>query len=89
MVNWITSDLFTIVEFGVLVFLHRLRRHSLPNQVLIRLQKCAFEVSAFMCSGKEFQMWGPNDLRLFVPFVFVFVLTTAILFGHLADEECK
>ena len=47
------------------------------------------EVSAFMCSGKEFQIWGPSDLRLFVPYVFVFVLTMAILFGHLVDEEPK
>ena len=40
-----------------------------------------------MCSGKEFQIWGPSDLRLFVQYVFVFVLTTAILFGPLEDEE--
>ena len=66
-----------------------LRRHSLPNQVLIRLRKCASEVSAFMCSGKELQILGPSDLRLFVPYVFVFILTTAILFGRLADEERK
>ena len=52
-------------------------------------QTCANEVSAFICSGKEFQIRGPSDLRLFVPYVFVFVLTTAILFGRLADEERK
>ena len=42
-----------------------------------------------MCSGKEFQIWGSSDLRLFVPYVFVFALTTAVLFGRLADEERK
>ena len=42
-----------------------------------------------MCSGKEFQISDPSDLRLFVPYVFVFVLTKAILFGRLADEERK
>ena len=47
------------------------------------------KVSAFMCSGKESQIWGPSDLRLFVPYVFVFVLTMAILFGCLVDEEHK
>ena len=50
-------------------------------------QTCANEVSAFICSGKEFQIRGPSDLRLFVPYVFVFVLTTAILFGPHADEK--
>ena len=50
-------------------------------------QTCANEVSAFICSGKEFQIRGPSDLRLFVPYVFVFVLTTVILFGPHADEE--
>ena len=57
--------------------------------VLLRLQKYAREVSAFMCSGKEFQMWGSSALRLFVPYVLVFVFTTAKLFGRLADEERK
>ena len=74
------------VELSVLVCLHRLQRHSLPNQVLIKLRKCANEVSAFMCSGTEFQIRGPSDLRPFVPYVFVFVLKTAILFGRLGDE---
>ena len=69
--------------------LTQLERHSLPNQVLIKLRKCANEVSAFMCSGKEFQIRGPSDLSLFVPYVLVFVLTTAILFGRLVDEERK
>ena len=77
------------MESGILVCLDRLQRHSLPNQVLIKLQKCANEVSAFMCSGKEFQIRGPSDLSLFVPYVLVFVLTTAILFGRLADEKRK
>ena len=40
-----------------------------------------------MCSGKEFQIRDPSDLRVFVPYVLVFVLTTAILFGRLAAEE--
>ena len=31
-----------------------------------------------MYSGKEFQILGPSDLRLFVPYVFVFVLVTAM-----------
>ena len=75
--------------FDVLVFLHRFQRHSLPNPVLIKLRKCASEASAFMCSGKEFQILGPSDLRLFVPYVLVLVLTTAILFGRLTDEEGK
>ena len=75
--------------FDVLVFLHRLQSHSLPNQVLIRLRKCASEVSAFMCSGKEFQISDPSDLRLFVPYMFAFVLTKAMLFGRLVDEERK
>ena len=77
------------MELSVLVCLHRLQRHSLPNQVLIKLRRCANEVSAFMCSGKEFQIQGLSDLRLFVSYVFVFVLTTVILFGRLADKECK
>ena len=77
------------MELSVLVCLHRLQRHSLPNQVRIKLRKCANEVSAFMCSGKEFQIRGPSDLSLFVPYVLVFVLTTAILFGRLADEKRK
>ena len=42
-----------------------------------------------MCSGKEFQILGPSDLRLFVPYVLVFVLTTAKLFGRVEDEERK
>ena len=75
--------------YDVLVLIHRLSRHSLPNQVLIRLRKCASEVSTFMCSGKEFQISDPSDLRLFVPYVFVFVLTKAILFGRLVDDERK
>ena len=75
--------------FDVLVFLHRFQRHSLPNQVLIKLRKCASEASAFMRSGKEFQILGPSDLRLFVPYVLVLVFTTAILFGRLTDEEDK
>ena len=45
--------------------------------------------SAFMYSGKEFQIQGPSDLMLFVPYVLVFVLTAAILFGRLANEEHK
>ena len=73
----------------VLGCLHRLQRHSLPNQVLIKLGKCKNEVSAFICSGKEFQIWSPGGVKLFVPYVFVFVLTTAILFGRLADEKPK
>ena len=40
-----------------------------------------------MCSVKEFQIWGPSDLRLFVPYVLLFVLTTDTLFGRQADEE--
>ena len=66
-----------------------MQRHSLPNQALIRLRKCSSEVSAFMCSGKEFQIRGPSDLRLFIPYVFVLVLTMVLLFGRLAEEECK
>ena len=77
------------MELSVLVCLHRLQRHSLPHQVLIKPPGCANEVSAFMCSGKEFQIWGSSDLRLFVPYVFVFALKTAVLFGRLADEERK
>ena len=40
-------------------------------------------------TGKEFQIWGPSDLRLFFPYVLVFVFTTAILFGRLTNEERK
>ena len=42
-----------------------------------------------MYSGKEFQIWDPSDLRLFVPSVLVIVPRTAILFGRLGDEEPK
>ena len=42
-----------------------------------------------MSSGEEFHIWGPSDLRLFIPYMFVFVLTRAILFGCHADEEHK
>ena len=52
-------------------------------------EKCASEASAFMYSGKEFQILGPSDLRLFVPYVLVLALTTAILFGRLTHEEGK
>ena len=52
------------MELSVLICIHRLQRHSLPNQVFIKLRKCAIEVSVFICSGKEFHIWGPGDLRL-------------------------
>ena len=61
----------------------------LPNQVSIKLQKCANEVSVFMCSSKEFQICGPSDLRFYVSYVFVFAPTTAILFARLVEEERK
>ena len=55
------------MEPSVIVCLHMLQRHSLPNQVFAsqvsaficsgtKLQKLASEVSAFICSGTEFQI---------------------------------
>ena len=85
---WITSDSFSSSWNWVFWYAYAGWRGTLYHSIN-QTSKYAREVSVFMCSGKDFQIWGSSALRLFVPYVLVFVFTTAKLFGRLADEERK
>ena len=61
------------MELNVLICFRRLQKHSLPNQVIIRLRKCASEVSAFMSSVLA------KNSRSKVPVISYIGLTEAIL----------
>ena len=64
-----------------------LHLHSGPYHVLMNSVYFGREVKSLMSSGREFEIFRPNVLRLFSPNVVVFALLTTKSFFVLAECE--
>ena len=73
------------VQWYELEYLEMLHVHSGPYHVLLNSVNFGREVKSFASLGREFQILGPNVLKLFSTKVVVFALLTTKLFLLLAE----
>ena len=66
--------------FSVLMFMHTLRLHFGPSQVLIHSLNFGKDVSNYIFDDRLFHIFGPKDLKLWVPNLLVFIRLTTMSF---------
>ena len=62
------------------MFMHTLHLHFGPSQVLIYSLNFRKDVSDFIFDGRLFHIFGPRDLKLWVPNLLVFIRLTMMSF---------